>query len=246
MIVLFTDFGLSGPYLGQMTAVLHLEAPGVPVVNLFADAPSRAPKPAAYLLAAHATGFPPGSIFLAVVDPGVGGARAAAILEADGCWYVGPENGLLAIVARRASRYRWWQIRPDGRPVSATFHGRDIFAPAAAALARGEAPARPQEPGQALLRPGWPDELAEIIYIDGYGNALTGLRAESLGPAATLSAAGHEFRRARSFSDVAPGQAFWFENANGLAEIAVNLGSAAEVLGLQLGSPVFEGPLQGD
>jgi S-adenosylmethionine hydrolase len=101
MIVLFTDFGLQGPYTGQMKAVLHQMAPGLSIIDLFADAPAGNPKAAAYLLAAYAQWFAAGTTFLCVVDPGVGGARPPVILEADGRWYVGPGNGLLELIERR-------------------------------------------------------------------------------------------------------------------------------------------------
>src|SRR5215469_13416646 len=93
-IALFTDFGLHGPYTGQMKAVLHQMAPTIPAIDLFADAPAGNPKASAYLLAAYAGWFQVGTVFLCVVDPGVGGTRPAIILEADGRWYVGPGNGL--------------------------------------------------------------------------------------------------------------------------------------------------------
>jgi len=98
MIVLFTDFGLQGPYTGQMKAVLYQMAPGVRLIDLFADAPVGNSKPSAYLLAAYAEWFPAGTVFLSVVDPGVGGTRPAIILEADGRWYVGAGNGLFELV----------------------------------------------------------------------------------------------------------------------------------------------------
>src|SRR5437660_11357155 len=110
MIVLFTDFGLAGPYTGQVNAVLHETAPGVPVVSLFADAPSGRPKASAYLLAAYAAWFPPGTVFLCVVDPGVGSDRRAVVADADGRLYVGPDNGLFELVLRRAARARLWEI----------------------------------------------------------------------------------------------------------------------------------------
>src|SRR5438270_10168100 len=92
-----TDFGLQGPYTGQMKAVLHQMAPGIPTIDLFADAPAGNPKAAAYLLAAYAQWFAAGTTFLCIVDPGVGGRRPPVILEADGCWYVGPGNGLFEL-----------------------------------------------------------------------------------------------------------------------------------------------------
>ena len=127
MIALFTDFGLEGPYIGQVKAVLAREAPGVTVIDLFADAPAERPDLAAYLLAAHAAWFAPDTVFLAVVDPGVGGARDAVALEADGRWFVGPENGLLALLARRAARARAFTLVPDGRALSATHSSSEAF-----------------------------------------------------------------------------------------------------------------------
>jgi putative tryptophan/tyrosine transport system substrate-binding protein len=103
MVVLFTDFGLQGPYPGQMKAVLYQMAPAAPVIDLFADAPVGNPKASAYLLASYAEWFPAGTVFLSVIDPGVGGTRPPIILEADGRWYVGPGNGLFELVERRAN-----------------------------------------------------------------------------------------------------------------------------------------------
>jgi S-adenosylmethionine hydrolase len=238
MIVLFTDFGLEGPYTGQMKAVLLREAPSVPAVDLFADAPFANPKAGAYLLAAHAAWFPPGTVFLCVVDPGVGSARAAIVVEADARWYVGPDNGLFELVMRRAAAVRSWEIswRPEG--LSASFHGRDLFAPVAAMLARGETPPgrlRADDPGR---KADWPDDLGAIVYIDHYGNAMTGLRAAGVPATARLGVADHVVGRARTFSDVPQGAAFWYENSNGLAEIAVNSGRADTTLRLRVGSPV--------
>jgi hypothetical protein len=238
MIVLFTDFGLHGPYTGQMKAALHQLAPGIPAVNLFADAPIGNAKASAYLLAAYAAWFPVGTIFLCVIDPGVGGPRPAIVLEADDRWYVGPGNGLFELVQRRATKTRRWDI--DWRPerLSASFHGRDLFAPVAAMLARGEPP-----PGQLRLddadrRADWPDDLCEIVYVDHFGNAMTGVRAASLPPNARLASAGRILERGRTFSDLPLGSAFWYENSNGLVEIAVNQGRADRDLGLATGIPV--------
>jgi hypothetical protein len=238
MIVLFTDFGLAGPYTGQVKAVLARRAPGVPVIDLFADLPAGRPKPASYLLAAYGPWFPPGTVLLAVVDPGVGGERRAVVLEAEGRFYVGPDNGLFEHVLRRSGSARSWEIEWRPESLSASFHGRDLFAPVAAQIALGG-------PAAAMLRPAgigrcgdWADELAEIVYIDFYGNAMTGMRAAALPTAARLAVGNHELSRARTFSDVQPGIAFWYENSNGLAEIAVNGGRAETALGLTVGAPV--------
>ena len=238
MIVLFNDFGLAGPYVGQMKAVLHRLAPMVPVIDLFADAPARNPQAAAYLLAAYAAWFPARSVFLAVVDPGVGGERAALVVEADGRRYVGPDNGLFELVRRRAHATRIAEITWRPPELSASFHGRDLFAPVAARLAVGESLEAEERSPDFARRRDWPDDLAEIVYVDHYGNALTGLRAALLPANAVLVAASQRLARARTFSDVAIGRAFWYENSNGLAEIAVNLGRADEALLLGIGSRI--------
>jgi len=239
MIVLFTDFGLAGPYTGQVMAVLHREALDIPVVSLFADAPSARPKPSSYLLAAYSAWFPAGTVLLCVVDPGVGSARRAVVAEADGRLYVGPDNGLFDIVMRRAAAARLWEIAWRPGSLSASFHGRDLFAPVAARLAAGEtiaALARPAQDESAAR--AWPDDFAEIVYVDHYGNAMTGLRGAVVPPAARLIAGARKIEPAATFSAVPPGEAFWYVNSNGLAEIAVNGTRADAALGLEIGSPV--------
>ncbi len=239
MIVLFSDFGISGPYIGQMKAVLHRLAPGVGVVDLFADAPAHDPKASAYLLSAYVGEFPRGTVFLCVVDPGVGGERAAGILGADGRWFVGPDNGLFAIVGRRTVKAGSWIELPDpSGSVSATFHGRDVFAPAAAELATGKLPQGVVRRVEDILRPDWPDDLAQVVYIDGFGNAMTGIRASTVDEQAVVALCGGQLRHARTFSDVKSGKAFWYENSNGLLEIAVNCGRADELLGVRVGEKI--------
>ena len=213
-------------------------APGVPVIDLFADAPAFEPQLSAYLLAAYADAGMPGDVFVCVVDPEVGTARRPLVIHADGRWFVGPDNGLFELVRRRAREVHVWVVDGQPAPLSATFHGRDLFAPVAAQLARGEAsPGVPLSP-DAVARPDWPDELARVVYIDGYGNAMVGVRARTLPRSARLEIAGRPVRRGRTFADVPPGAPLWYANANGLVEIAVNRGRAVEVLGLQVGSAV--------
>ena len=238
MIVLFTDFGLEGPYTGQVTAVLQQDAPAVPVISLFADLAAGQPKPAAYLLAAYAGWFPAGTVLLCVVDPGVGSDRGALIVEADGRFYVGPDNGLFEIVRRRATQVGIWRITWRPPALSASFHGRDLFAPAAARLARGETPAEVATQAQTAPYHDWPDDLPEIVYIDRYGNALTGLRGEVVAPGARLSVCGQVLPHADTFSAVPRDTAFWYVNSNGLIEIAVNQGRADRQLRLAIGTTV--------
>jgi S-adenosylmethionine hydrolase len=240
MIFLFTDFGRDGPYVGQMTAAVLRTCPQARLIDLCHDLPPFAVKAAAFLLPAYTRDVGRNEVVVAVVDPGVGTERAALVLEADGRWFVGPDNGLLSIVARRAGTHRVWTIGWQPPALSRSFHGRDLFAPVAARLAEHGAGAldglgcRPA----SLSRPDWPEDLAEVVYIDRYGNAMTGIRAEAIGRSGHLVCRGQPLRRAATFGEVAPGVAFWYENANGLAEIAVNQGDAANALGLSVGVPI--------
>jgi S-adenosylmethionine hydrolase len=208
------------------------------VIDLMHDAPVHDPRAAAYLLAALVPRLPAGAVMLAVVDPGVGGPRDPVIVEADGRWYVGPCNGLFELVMRRAREVRWWTI--DWRPerLSASFHGRDLFAPVAARLARGEMPAANPRTGDVGRHPEWPDDLGEVIYVDGFGNCMTGLRAAGLAASAKVVVHGRGIARVGTFADVPAGEPLWYENAAGLAEIAVNRGRANELLGLLPGNRV--------
>ncbi len=239
MIVLFSDFGPSGPYVGQVKAVLARAAPEVPVVDLFADAPAHDVEAAAYLLAAYAPSFDEGDVFVCVVDPGVGtDSREPAVVRADGRFFVGPDNGLFNVVGLRARALARWEIAWRPARLSPSFHGRDLFAPVAARLARGHMVPGVRVEAATRIRPGWPEDLARIVYIDRFGNAVAGLRAETLEPGAAIEVGGQALSFARTFGAAAEGAAFWYENANGLVEIAVDRGRAADVLGLGLGDPV--------
>lgn len=238
MIVLFTDFGVSDPYVGQMHAVFAREAPGVPVIDLFHSVPPFNIRAGAYLLSAYSRDFPPETVFVCVVDPGVGSARRPIMLRADKRWYVGPDNGLLEMVKHHAREYECHVIRWRPAKLSASFHGRDLFAPFAARLVRGEVPEA--DSAELTVPPGapWPEDLVEIIHIDHYGNAITGLRALSVSATQEIRAGGEVIRYARVFSEVPPGRAFWYENANGLVEIAIRGDSAAARFGFKTGDPV--------
>ena len=237
MIVLFTDFGAADPYVGQMHAVIARAAPRVRVIDLLHAVPNFDIRAAAYLLPALAGEFPSGTVFVSVIDPGVGSGRLPVMVEADGRWYVGPDNGLFHIVARRARRLESWAITWRPSHLSATFHGRDLFAPVAARLARGDWPAAVPV---TLTTPAgdWPDDLPAIVYIDHYGNAITGLRVGNADSTGTLAVAGRQLQHATVFSAVAPNMPFWYGNSIGLIEIAVNRGDAARTLGLNVGDPV--------
>ncbi len=241
MIVLFTDYGWSDPYVGQLKAVLAREAPGVAVIDLLHDVPDFNAHAGAHLLDALAPQFPVGSIFLCVVDPGVGGPRGAAAVEADGRWYVGPDNGLLSVVAARAERVRRFRISWRPARLSDSFHGRDLFAPVAAWLVAGQPPPARLQAIDALEVNFDAAELPRIIYVDHFGNCWTGLRGGPPVPGAgtaTLEVKGVSLPHRRVFSEAAKGEAFWYVNSAGLVEIAANRASAAMLLKVGVGDTV--------
>ena len=240
MIAIFTDFGAEGPYVGQMKAAIAAVAPAVPVVDLMHDAPAFRNKAAAYLLAALAPSLPEGAVVLGVVDPGVGRVdRRAVVMRAGDRWFVGPDNGLFAVAARHAGASEWWEIAWRPERLSSTFHGRDLFAPVAARIAVGEAPPGPRFDAAEAVGMDWLADLGEIVYLDRYGNAMTGIRAATLPVDSRLEIGGVGIRRARTFSDVAPGEAIWYENSCGLVEVAMNRADAAATMGLRVGAHVL-------
>lgn len=239
MLIMFTDFGVAGPYLGQMRVALAQAAPMVPVVALVSDAPAFRPKSAARLLAALVNRLPAGSVVIAVVDPGVGSGRLALVLRADGRYFVGPDNGLLDGVAAGATECAWFEItwRPDS--LSNSFHGRDLFAPVAGALAID--PARLAEFARELTPPplAWEPDLAEVIYVDGYGNLITGLQAANFDEATVFRIGGQSIHHGKTFSAVVEGGLLWYRNSMNLVEVAENCGSAAHRLGAKIGDGVM-------
>jgi hypothetical protein len=238
MIALFTDFGTGGPYVGQMHAAIRAISPATPIVDLFHDVPPFDVRAGAYLLPAFAAVFPRRTAFCCVVDPGVGGKRAPVIVEADGRLYVGPDNGLFTLLVRRAATVRTHEILWRPPRLSASFHGRDLFAPVAAMLALGEWPDSrlvTPVPGESS---DWPDDLAAVVYVDRYGDVVTGLRASDMPRDGIMLIRDEPVRYARVFGDVARGLPFWYENANGMVEIAVREGNAAERFGLRPGDPI--------
>jgi S-adenosyl-L-methionine hydrolase (adenosine-forming) len=233
-IFLYTDFGSSDIYVGQVKSVLHDAAPASAVIDLLNDVPSFDIAGAAHLLSALARQLPEGAITIAVVDPGVGSARDAIAVEADARWYVGPDNGLMSVVMARARASRCFSLRGMPEPQSASFHGRDLFAPAAAAIAR--------LPGPSFLTPKRKldvqlpaEDLAQIIYIDHYGNTMTGIRAGAVMRTMHVSVGTQLVGHARVFAEAPPWQCFWYENSIGLLEIAANRASAAAILDLKVG-----------
>ncbi len=236
MILLTTDFGTGSPYLAQMRAALRMHGAEDEIIELISDIAPYNIKAAAHLLASQIPYFPTGSIFLCVVDPGVGGDRLPVAIRADGNWFIGPENGLFDVVVARAVETKYFQIqwRPD--KLSNTFHGRDLFASIAARISCHKSGAGDLEKRVPPQTETSGDDLHEVIYLDYYGNAITGIRATSVNTDDLFEINGATVAHARTFSDLPTGEPFWYENSVGLVEITVNKGSAAQQLQIEVGT----------
>lgn len=235
MILLFTDFGAHDLYVGQMKSRILSISPATLIVDLYHDNRPSEIESAAHLLAALNGQLPSASVTVAVVDPGVGSSRRALVLDAAGKWFVGPDNGILSIVAQRCGeRSQFYELRWRPERLSETFHGRDLFGPFAAMLDSQHNVADMLQPiADPVTLPA--SDLFRCIYVDHYGNIVTGIRSEVLDRSLILLMNGHSIAYARTFSDVPAGQAFWYGNSFGLVEVAINGGNAAKQLGAALG-----------
>ncbi|MEA1890063.1 MAG: SAM-dependent chlorinase/fluorinase [Pseudomonadota bacterium] len=234
MIALLTDFGHDGLYVGQLHAVVAAALPDLKVVDLCHTVPPQDIRAGAYLLPAYSAFLPPASVVVCVVDPGVGSERPHAACEASGHWYIGPDNGLFDVLEQQVHNFKKFHFQWPGE-VSDSFHARDIYTPAACLLAEsGDVEVlQAQQLETETLR--FKPDFNGVIYFDHFGNAITGCRYSSLSKKPNIEIKGQCLPWARTFSEVEQGGCFWYENANGLVEIAANQGSARDALGLKLG-----------
>jgi len=238
LICLYTDFGAADIYVGQVKAILHEYAPQAAVLDLTHQAPAFNVKASAHLLAALTHSMPRQCAVLAVVDPGVGGEREPVIVRAGDRWIIGPDNGLISVLAARAQPVEVFSITWRPARLSASFHGRDLFAPFAGMLATGTLNTGQLEAKPALDVQFGGDDLSEVIYVDHYGNAMTGMRAADVARDSRIVVNGRGIGHARVFSALPHGTAFWYENSLGLVEIAANAANASESLKIEIGSEV--------
>lgn len=239
MILLFTDYGWHGSYVGQLKTAIYQYHAAATIVDLQHDAPAFNSRTASYLLASLVNFLPVNSVILAVIDPGVGDVtQRPLVMKADNRWYVGPGNGLFNVIAKQAEQVEFWQLDWQPEQLTKTFHGRDLFAPAAAMLEAGDKPEMSPLLDENIGFLDCATELAEIIYIDGFANAMTGLRAERVPSNMRIRLGERDIGFAETFSAVGEGEGFWYCNANGLVEIAVNQGQAALAYNLKIGDPI--------
>ena len=249
-ITLLTDFGTSDGFMGAVKGVLAALAPGVLVDDIAHDLPPGDTRAAALALPRYWRRYPEGTVHLVVVDPGVGTGRRALACSAGGRFLVAPDNGVLTPVLT-TSGSRCFEIEGSAPtvPVSSTFHGRDVFAPVAAALVSGspistvgpavEDPVLMPEP-EAVRRGA--AGLGAVVGVDRFGNATTNLPGGWAKPAGFVEVAGLRLAVRGTYGDVATGDALALVDSEGWIEVAVRDGSAAERLDLGAGTPVTLSP----
>lgn len=238
-MIFLSDFGPDSLYAGQVKGVLA----GLPVVDLCHEIPPEDVRAGAYVLFTSWKYFPAGSVFLAVVDPGVGTQRKALAASWNDYFFVAPDNGILSPFMDENFRAFEIPVPPEASP---TFHARDVFAPAARRLALGE---NPENLGQALPSPVQcaflsPRETgdgirARVILRDRFGNLITDVPADMLGDRDfVIMAGGQEIVRVRTYGDAEPGQALALIGSGGFLELSVRDGDAATALSLSVGDVV--------
>ena len=237
-ITFLSDYGPGDEYVGVVHGVIASIAPDARIIDLGHGVPPQDVRTGARRLA-RALPFVPAGVHLAVVDPGVGGERRAVALRAGDRWLVGPDNGLLIDAAERFGAARAFDVGASPwrlEPVSATFHGRDIFAPVAAHLALGEEPSEEFDPATLVrLEPVAPSEGAAIVLeVDSFGN----LRLDAPAGATPTRVNDHAVVNARTFGDVEPGALLLYTASDGTLALAVNGGSAAALLGVRAGDEI--------
>lgn len=245
LVTLTTDFGLGDSYVAEMKGRLLALCPRLRIVDLTHDVPPFDVEAGAVLLTRTVAAFPSGTIHLAVIDPGVGTTRRGLVVRTQAAWFVGPDNGLFGPFLEGAAAFALLPERLSPHGAAATFHGRDLFAPAAARLALGMAvedfAAPIADPVRPPVRAG-----GRIVHIDRFGNCITNLTWPDGAPAqgdsppfalrcgvVTIS------RLVRTYGDAPPGVPVALVGSAGWLEIAVREGNAAQRLGLHRGDPVM-------
>ena len=233
-----TDFGTEDHYLGLMEAALLQYNPALKVISLFSRLDGFNLHHASILLRSLPPYLPKPSFVLGVVDPGVGGARKELVIKADGCCWVGPDNGLFSQVVKQADEVEVFVVDEAFPKASSCFHGRDIFAPVIGRLSLGEPVALTPYAKEQLVGVEWPGHCFEIVYQDKYGNLMTGLSEAEFPDYKSILICDFRIERGVTFASVPVGAAFCYTNSIGLIEIAVNQGNAAHRLKVGVGETV--------
>jgi len=253
MITLLTDFGLTDQYVGVMKGVIATIAATVPVVDITHEVPAFSINQAAFLLDQSWRYFPKGTIHVAIVDPGVGSERRPLLIEAEGHYFIGPDNGLLSFAlltdkpkTRVLNEPKYWLPAP-----SSTFHGRDIFAPVAAHLAAGVRPAKlgkliadpMRSTGLLPIRTSRRTYSGTVLHVDRFGNLITNFRITEFTtlrnrPFTFVAGMNEVELFSSTYANCPPEQLCLIAGSSGYYELSILNGSAAQKTGLVPGSPV--------
>ena len=250
-LTLTTDFGAQDWFVGTMKGVILNVNPSATVVDITHGIPAGDIRAGAFALRAACRYFPKGSVHVAVVDPGVGSARRAIAVRTADYFFVGPDNGVLSFALMRERIESIRRLENETyflHPLSATFHGRDVFAPVAAHLSRGLPLARLGPAQQKFVRLPWRRPKAgddrvegEVVYVDRFGNAITNIampRGHSKGSCEVFARRRRVCPVKSHYQSVPAGHAVAVPGSSGLLEICINGGSASELLKLKAGDPV--------
>jgi hypothetical protein len=253
IVTLTTDFGLADHFVGVVKGVILSICPQARIVDISHGVAPFAITQAAFLIAQAYRYFPKKTVHVVVVDPGVGTARRPILLEAAGQFFVAPDNGVLAMIYSR-EKHKTRAITNDTfflKPISQTFHGRDIFAPVAAHLAAGAVPARMGKRIDDYVRPSFEKPQpsgkrswsGRVLSIDRFGNIVTNFQMDDFpdvarGPFRVTLGTSAVDRLAKNYAERRPGQLFMIAGSSGYLEVSINQGSAAQVLGCEIGTPV--------
>jgi S-adenosylmethionine hydrolase len=249
IIAITTDFGLSDHYVGVVKGVILGINPEARIVDLCHQIEPYDLVGAAITLAASYRYFPPGTVHLVVVDPGVGSERRAIVAEAGSWLFVAPDNGVLELVYQRHP-HRVWSLRTEEialQPVSNTFHARDIFAPASARLSLGAAPEQIGDRIHDFVRAEIPcprqsgprTRQGVVLKVDRFGNLITNFQPADLPTSFLITVGDARIQTLRSsYAAAAPGEVFAIAGSSGFLEISTNQGSAAAATGVRRGAMV--------
>jgi S-adenosylmethionine hydrolase len=256
LITLTTDFGLADPYVAEIKAVILGINPSVKIVDISHQIEKFNIRMGAYVLAAAAPYFPKGTTHAAVIDPGVGTKRKPILIETKSSFFIGPDNGVLALAAEKQEIKRVYEIANPKYmlpKVSTTFHGRDIFAPAAAHLSKGIPPSEFGPEIHRIVKPKFAKIfrkgsmlVGEIIHVDGFGNMVTNFTAdwlESIGVKENVKVkigkTTLRLRLCKAYAEVKVKKPLAIMGSHYFLEISVNQGNAAEIFKAKVGDKVI-------
>jgi S-adenosylmethionine hydrolase len=261
IITLLSDFGLKDPYVAEMKAVILSIFPQATMVDISHEVDKFDVRMGAFVLASAAPYFPKGTVHVAVVDPGVGTKRRPIIMQTEHSHFVGPDNGLLILAASKEGLQHVYFIEnpryvlPE---VSKTFHGRDVFAPVSAHLAKGCAASEFGREVEDFVVPDFAEPrvegktvLGEVLHVDDFGNIITNISSEMVEKVAIregeavrveMGKGTVSLRLCSAYGDVPAGSALAIVSSHGFLEISVNQGSAAEWLKVKRGDSILLQP----